>query len=111
MTKENIIKFRQKDKEINTNSLCCNQFFFHLCEKEKIIVYDPSFRRYLLRSNYWNTITIYICPWCGKKLPEILADKFFDIIQDELEKCVPADEIYKLPAEFQTDEWWKKRGL
>lgn len=109
MDKQESIKLQYRKNPVE--SICCEQFAFHLQEKEKIIVYQPYFRLYLLRANYWNTATIYFCPWCGNKLPENLANSFFETIQTELETLVMTDELHKLPQEFQTDEWWKKRGL
>lgn len=111
MPQEKIINFPEKKTILSTKFYCCEQFLFHLNKKEKIIVYESCFRRYLLRSDYWQMNTIYFCPWCGKKLPENLANKFFEVIKEELETFVAADEIHKLPKEFKTDEWWKKRGL
>jgi hypothetical protein len=53
------------------------------------------------------------CPWCGTKLPESLFDTRFDILEKEYGIDSPYDDKQKdkIPAEFLTDEWWKKRGL
>lgn len=53
------------------------------------------------------------CPWCGSKLPEDLGDTFFDIMMEMLGEDVDLLDIDTdtLPKEFQSDEWWKKRGL
>ncbi len=109
MRKVESIKVQRKKNPLD--STCCEQFSFHLQEKEKIVVYQSYFRLYLLRANYWNTATIYFCPWCGKKLPKHLANSFFETIQAELETLAMTDDFDKLPQEFRTDEWWKKRGL
>ena len=55
------------------------------------------------------------CPFCGAKLPN-LGVKYEEVIELELgEKAVPkgwfSEDRKHLPIEFQTDEWWKKRGL
>ena len=57
--------------------------------------------------------TIRYWPWCSKKLPENLSEKWYEILESEY----GLDELYKkdrekyIPPAFLTDEWWKKRGL
>ena len=53
------------------------------------------------------------CPWCGKKLPESLRDEYYDILEKEyeLDSYDINDHPEKIPQEFKSDEWWKKRGL
>lgn len=53
------------------------------------------------------------CPWCGTKLPESLFDTRIEILENEHGIDAPYDDKQKklIPAEFFTDEWWKKRGL
>jgi len=55
---------------------------------------------------------IDFCPWCNARLPEDLSEKYVQLIFEEL-GFNPLDIKYKksLPAEFKSDEWWKKRGL
>jgi hypothetical protein len=55
------------------------------------------------------------CPFCGTKLPN-LGFKYEEVIEQELgENSVPegwfSEDRKHLPPEFQTDEWWRKRGL
>ena len=55
---------------------------------------------------------IHFCPFCGDQFPKNLAVERAYIINTEFEhddKCWVDDSCY--PQEFQTDEWWKKRGL
>lgn len=55
---------------------------------------------------------IYFCPWCGTKLPHNLADEWFAILAQEYNIIDPsAKDRHKVPLEFKTYEWWKKRGL
>ncbi|HEV2916680.1 MAG TPA: hypothetical protein VGW78_02940 [Candidatus Babeliales bacterium] len=56
---------------------------------------------------------ILYCPWCGTKLPESLGDKIDEVLEKEynLIDAWSDENKNKIPAEFQTDEWWKKRGL
>jgi hypothetical protein len=71
-------------------------------------IYDAGSNRYGTCINY--------CPFCGAKLPTNLIDERWSTILDELgPDYLPDDEgnppKKELPEEFQTDEWWKKRGL
>jgi hypothetical protein len=52
------------------------------------------------------------CPNCGTKLPSSLRDEWFDILEQEYGLEDPCEEDkQKVPQEFLTDEWWKKRGF
>lgn len=53
------------------------------------------------------------CPWCGKKLPKSLRDEYFDILEKEygLDNYDIDDHPERIPEEFKSDEWWKKRSL
>lgn len=83
-------------------------------------------------------VLIY-CPWCGRKLPTSLRKKYLTLVKpygitsiDELkekrkyadfenakrfdvgfftELALPKKIMTKLPDEFKTDAWWRKRGL
>lgn len=56
---------------------------------------------------------IEFCPWCSAKLPESLSDVRDSILLDEygIDDEFDKKQAKKIPAEFLTDEWWKKRGL
>ncbi len=76
--------------------------------------YSPKAREYYLKSlkgPYCRTIEF--CPWCGSELPKSLSDEWFDILEKEYGLDMPktTNQMDKIPAEFKTDEWWKKRGL
>lgn len=81
-----------------------------LNDKRDPIFYNSIFREYYIKLNDQpNIITFSYCPWCGKKLLDSLRANYFDIIFDELK--LDGDEDIRLPVEFKSDEWWKKRGL
>jgi len=78
------------------------------------VKYSPKAREYYLKSlqgPYCRTIEF--CPWCGSELPKSLGDEWFDILENEYGLDMPAipEQKKRIPAEFLTDEWWKKRGL
>jgi hypothetical protein len=90
-----------------------------LDENKSALFYQANLRRYLIKEiTEGTTITmankICYCPWCGKRLPEPLGGKIEEILEKEYHLKEPwsSDKKTKLiPPEFQTDEWWKKRGL
>jgi len=81
------------------------------------ILYLAKYREYNIPLLYKNKVTalqgIMYCPWCNKKLPERLRDKWFEILEKEYNLDDPRREEQEklIPEEFETDEWWKKRGL
>ncbi|MFI4983868.1 MAG: DUF6980 family protein [Rickettsiales bacterium] len=93
---------------------CCNNMEYYVSENREIS-YDLELRRYVLRlANAKNATCqlLFYCPWCGTKLPTSLADKWFEILKVEYGLTDPIfDDAEKIPKEFKTDEWWKKRGL
>ena len=75
--------------------------FFAHCEKPTL---PPEENDWLSEISY--------CPFCGTKLPSSLADKWFDVLEEEYGITDPQNTEYdKVPPEFRTGKWWKKRGL
>ncbi len=52
-------------------------------------------------------IVLNHCPWSGKQFPSSLRDTYFDIL--EAMGLDPWEE--EIPEEFESDAWWKARGL
>ena len=56
------------------------------------------------------------CPFCGKSIRDKL-DEYQKVLKDELEINTYVNDFdwdtldERIPEEFKTDEWWKKRGL
>ena len=84
------------------------------------IRYRARYREYVIKDEGFNddeglivSSKLSYCPWCGEKLPKSLFNYWkreiaihFGIV-DFLDK----EELNKLPKEYMTDEWWKKKGL
>lgn len=103
---------------MTTNCCNTNPNTKHCCElmtniincKGSRIHYLPQFREYYVERNGTSAVDIlYFCPWCGKNLPESTRDQLFEILEKEYDIDDDLDE--QVPAEFKTDEWWKKRNL
>lgn len=87
------------------NKHCCAEMNKHITKGEVAIRYIPKFREYgisVLDSGS-SKQDIYYCPWCGKKLPKSLRDKWFDIIEDMgLDPESP-----DIPEEYKSEKWWQ----
>ena len=91
--------------------LCCFEMKKHIEEKEVAIEYCNSFRSYGIKvlDGGSSVQRINFCPWCGKKLPRELGTELSKIVFEELK--LDGYDDSRLPAEFQSDEWWKTRAL
>jgi hypothetical protein len=91
---------------------CCKEIEFFLKENEVSISYDSSERSYGILykpDTGGGKQQIHYCPWCGNKFPKTLSEELSNIIFDELN--LDGYDDPRLPSEFKTDEWWKKRNL
>jgi hypothetical protein len=113
---ERIRQFEEKKK--NYKGLhCCLIMDYNVnkssSENVSPCFYNPKFREYYLQETRGKgSRKINFCPYCGTKLPQDLSDLWFDILEKELglDPWIPKQRK-KIPADFLTDEWWKKRGL
>ena len=85
--------------------------------RNNTIEYEPISRMYFLLLHDEDQLDgtyeiLKYCPWCGTKLPESLLFKINEILEEEYGLDDPdGEDASKVPPEFHTDEWWKKRGL
>ena len=100
---------------------CCGALLSSVGRGE--FIYDPvlnCFACYIKGQEYeenreLSEQVLTYCPFCGAELP-YLGQKYDEVIAAELgEEAVPKswfpEDRKHLPKEFQTSEWWKKRGL
>ena len=84
---------------------CCLEMQSHLQGGELHLSYTPKFREYGVEYREifgGGRQVIKHCPWCGKKLPTVLREAWFD----ELDRLgLEPDGI--LPEGLQTEEWWR----
>ena len=112
---QEILKERIIARKNYKGPFCCLDMDLMLTKEEPVykIGYNPHIREYFLESVEGYIRTIEYCPWCGSQLPKSLGDEWFDILEKEYGLDLPdiPQQRKKVPAEFKTDEWWKKRGL
>lgn len=84
---------------------CCEDMETFITSNELAVIYNNKFREYGIRYTDGGTSyqIINYCPWCGKKLPESLRDKWFDEIESQ--GFDPDDP--NLPKKYLSDEWFK----
>lgn len=94
---------------------CCPDIARTLDENRAYIGYSPKVREYHinLRNEPVIVYLIAYCPWCGKKLPKSLRMKWFRTLKSEhnLDDPWGKEQEKLIPEEFNSDAWWKKRGL
>lgn len=103
-------------KQAYKGPFCCLDMDFMLQNNEPVynVQYNSTIREYQLKSLEGPYIcTIQFCPWCGTQLMKSLRNEWYDILEKEYGLDMPRipKQEKKIPAEFKTDEWWKKRGL
>lgn len=109
-------KKKKKSKKAGAKKvegLCCEKIEYSI-NNNKIIEYDNLMRDYAINVSKQSCMTINFCPWCGVDLPKPLNEEYFKFLRKDYNiRCEDADltNFTNIPEEFQTDEWWKKRGL
>ena len=96
---------------------CCGNMDAYATKKNSLIDYESRYRSYsfyLYNHPHGTRQEMWFCPWCGTKLPSDLSELWGDILEKEYGLQDPGwlpPRSKKIPSEFKTDEWWKKRGL
>lgn len=104
------------------NDFCCERMMLAAKDIACPLFYTSRFRSYsmyapqsLLKKNeFWAAgYTVDYCPFCGAQVPKDLTDERCEILEKEYGITDPYDppQRKRIPKEFKTDVWWKKRGL
>ena len=103
------------------NGFCCERMKLAVDDIDCPLNYKPKLRYYgmsapksLLKKNQiWPGYMIEFCPFCSAKLPKDLVGELFEVLEKEygIDDPYYNDQRKGMPQEFETDEWWRKRGL
>lgn len=104
------------------NQFCCSDMETSAQNnKDSALTYTPYLRSYVIsapssllkKNEIWVGLKVKHCPFCGTKLPSSLAQKRLEILEEEygIDDPYYPEQKKRIPQEFLTDEWWKKRGL
>ena len=103
---------------------CCNSMKYSVTYEDKpepgcIVLYRHVWREFSIPSGDITSgetaHAVDYCPFCGSRLPRSLWDEWLTCLEDEYH-LIKGEELLKdfltrVPPEFRSDEWWKKRGL
>ena len=95
---------------------CCSELEYQVTESdERLVKFSAdtrSYRFFLHGPSEGSYRALKFCPWCGSKLPKELDEEWGELLEKEYGLEDPGwMKTEDLPKEFQTDEWWRKRGL
>jgi hypothetical protein len=110
---------------MNEIKFCCKNYpskkrksgiiaFYNERKGVDLFWYSPRTRRYINSHSKDIGSDITYCQFCGTKMAKELCDEWLDVLEKEygLTDVSPGDyHDPRIPPEFWTDEWWKKRGL
>ena len=115
--KDNSSKLNDSRKNIIINLLdkyCCINMEGNVEEEPFSIAYEEYSREYFLifyKSKCQKYRKIYYCGFCGKKLPKNLKKEWKFLLTKEFGIKDIVKEWGKIPEEFKTDKWWRKRDM
>lgn len=97
----------------NNTIYCCEEMEYDLFNKKGLLTYNKKWREYAIKIHNSSTYALMdYCPFCGTQFPNSLRHEWHDILEGEYKLEHPAEkDRKKVPKEFWTDEWWKKRNL
>ncbi len=100
-----------KNNIFKSTDFCCDHMKYVL-EKYKIIEFDIVTRCFSVDLLVGMRKELWFCPWCGTKFPKDLDNEWMKVLREEYGIKDPIfDDADKVPPEFKSDEWWRKRGL
>jgi len=97
----------------NISEHCCKLMSIFIEDPRVSVYYSKRFREYSIKTTSGAYQMISFCPFCGKKLPPGLRDKLFDILEEKygIDSPFDSEQEQRIPEEFNSDKWWKKRNL
>lgn len=107
-----------RSRGVDPNEHCCLDMAWFISEPVEwesqgpnpVILYIASHREYRIHisTRGKSSTLIQYCPWCSKKLPGSLTDKWYETL-NELGFTDPSEQ--ELSEKFNSDVWWKEKGI
>jgi hypothetical protein len=102
---------------IEPSQHCCLDMAFHISHPIEIPHQGPNrvvdwyaswdeYRIPVAYDGYCSTLMCF-CPWCGKRLPESKQELWYQTL-NQLGYADPGND--DIPAEFNSDQWWRSRN-
>lgn len=82
----------------------CDQHANRFDCPDALVEYLPKFDEYgvIVHDGGKSVVTIEYCPWCGKRLPASMREKWFD----ELHALGMDADDENIPEKFKSDAWY-----
>jgi hypothetical protein len=96
---------------------CCPVMAYHMYSSNiPLIKYIGHTRKYLIvdaqGDGIWNYCEYKYCFNCGRVLPPNLEKEWLETLEKEYGITDPlGKDRNRIPREFRSDKWWKKRDL
>ncbi len=101
---------------------CCILIESLIEDPDCTLHYNPYLREYYLqipnnflrKSEVYPKFRIKFCPRCGTQLPKPLIHEWQSVVEKIFHigvNSITKNQLKKLPKEFKTEQWWRKRGL
>ncbi len=90
---------------------CCLTMDAELERENSLLYYNFKYREHGIKIYKTNRyLLMKHCVYCGKELPSSLRIEWAETLQKEYKLSNPMNQDKKkIPKEFLTDEWWKKK--
>ncbi len=99
---------RADNQIMNDYIFCCNEMYLNVYETCSIM-YEEKYDEYSIKcfEDDFSQLTLFFCPWCGKKLPDSKRDLWFS----ELEQLGFSDPLFfeNIPGKYKSSEWWRDK--
>ena len=104
------------NREFNQEECCIAMACYLNDIPGRVVLYEPSMRMYgvVVPVDASKMKPISYCPWCQTKLPDSLEKELIATLYDEYGITFDPETFmndFSIPAEFKTNDWWKRRNL
>ena len=91
---------------------CCSGMKYAVEDPLCYLYYNEKFREYWMRDDKSTSgIVANFCFHCGAQLPDSVRKLWYNILETEYKLEYPDRDLRKVPKDFRSEIWWKKRGL